>query len=296
MARLGLGYEEMKKIKPDLIYSSLTAFGDKGPYRDKPGFELIVQGIIGLVSVTTEPGCKPAKIQPQIVDLSSGIFLAFAILGALYHKQRTGEGQRIETSLLESAVAMMANLAGIHLMGAKVPAGMRTRNPQVMPSQAFKTRDSYVNVVCPPIHWERFCAALGKEEWATDPNLSQPSYRIEHYDEMEIMVEEVTTTKTMREWLEIFEKHQVAAGPINTVEELFQDPQFKCLNMVATMNHPRAGQIQLLSQPWKMSATPGGMKLPPPMLGEHTTQCLIESGFTLEEIDDLKEKKVIYGQ
>lgn len=150
MDRLGLGYEEMKKIKPDLIYGSLSAFGDKGPYRDKPGFELIVQGISGLVSVTTEPGCKPAKIQPQIVDLSSGLFLAFAILGALYHKQRTGEGQKVGTSLLESAVAMMANLVGIYFMGAKIPVGMRTRNPQIMPSEAFETRDSYINIVCIP--------------------------------------------------------------------------------------------------------------------------------------------------
>lgn len=297
MDRLGLGYKEMKKIKGDLIYSSLSAFGNKGPYRDRPGFELIVQGLTGLVSITTEPGGEPAKIQPQIVDLGSGMFQAFSILAALYHKQRTGQGQRVETSLLESTIAIMANLVGIYFMTGEVPMGLGTRNPQLMPSQAFKTRDSYMLTVIGGVQlWARFCKALGKPEWITDENLSKNLYRVEHRYEVEKMIEEVTTTKTTEEWIEIFEEHQVPVGPINTIEEMFEDPQVKSLDMVVTINHSKAGKIKLLSPPWKLSETPGGVKLPPPVLGEHTTQVLKEKGFSLEEIESLKRKGVIFGQ
>jgi len=294
MDRLGLGYEEMKKIKPDLIYASLSAFGNEGPYRDRPGFELIVQGLTGLVSVTTEPGRRPFKIQIQVVDLSAGMFLALAITAALYHRQLTGLGQKVQTSLLESTIAMMANLVGVYFLAGRVPLGMGTRNPQVMPSQAFKTKDSYIVVVTQPQHWERFCKALGKPEWITDENLGKGKYRVEHYDETERIIEEVTTTRTTQAWLEIFEEHQIAAGPINTVEELFHDPQFEALDMVATLKHPKAGRIKLLTQPWKLSETPGGIKLPPPMLGEHTTQVLTERGLSVEQIEALKEKGVIH--
>ena len=295
MDRLGLGYDEMKKIRPDLIYASLSAFGNRGPYRDKPGYELIIQGLTGLINITTEPGRKPAKIQIQVVDLCGGMFLAYAVMGALYHKKQTGQGQRVETSLLESTVTMMANLVGIYFMTGKVPTGMGSRNPQAMPSQAFKTRDSHVVVVSVGRHWERFCRALGKPDWITDENLSKASYRIEHYDDVERMIEEITVGKKTEEWLELFDSHQVAAGPVNTVEGLFQDAQFHSMDLVTPMDHPKAGPINLPSMPWRLSQTPGGTKLPPPMLGEHTVQVLAEGGFSREEIGKLKEKGVIHG-
>jgi len=295
MDRLGLGYEEIKKIRPDIIYASLSAFGETGPYKDKPGFELIIQSLVGLVSVTSEPGGKPAKVQPQVVDLCGGMFLAIAILGALYYRQQTGKGQRVMTSLLEGLVAIMTNLIGMHLMGKKVPTGMRTRNPMMFPSQSFKTRDSYVSVVVVPTHWKRFCTALGKPEWITDPNLSDVVYRVQHYDEMEALVEEVTTTKNTAEWLEIFEQNQVAAAPINTVEKLFEDPQFKALDLIATLNHCKAGEIKILKPPWHLSETPGGITLPPPALGEHTIQSLKENGFTDDEIEKMIHEGVIEG-
>jgi crotonobetainyl-CoA:carnitine CoA-transferase CaiB-like acyl-CoA transferase len=295
MDRLGLGFEEMKKIKTDLIYASLSAFGNEGPYKNKPGFELINQGLTGLVSINTEPGRRPTKIQIQMVDLCAGMFLANAILAALHHRQKTGQGQKVETSLLQSTIAMLANLAGIYFMTGKVPTGLGTRNPQMMPSQAFETRDSYVAVVTQPQHWERFSKALGKPEWIEDENLKEASYRVSHYDELEKMVEEVTTTKTTKEWLEIFDEHQIAAGPINTIEELFQDPQVKFLDVLETMNHPKAGPIKLLKQPWKLSKTPGGIKLPPPVIGEHTTEVLMEKGLSIEKIESLKEKGIISG-
>jgi crotonobetainyl-CoA:carnitine CoA-transferase CaiB-like acyl-CoA transferase len=295
MERLGLGYEEMVKINPNIIYASLNAFGTKGPYKDRPGFELIIQGLTGLVNITTEPDRKPFKIQIQVVDLCAGMFLSIAVLAALYHRERTGQAQRVETSLLESTIAMLANLAGIFFMTGKVPVGLGSRNPQVMPSQAFKTKDSYVVVVTQPQHWERFCTALGKPEWIADENLSKGSFRVEHYDEVEKMIEEITMTKATEEWLKIFEENEVAAGPINTVEELFQDPQVRSLELVREMVHSKAGKVKILKQPWTLSATPGGIKYAPPALGEHTTQVLLDRGFSPEEINAFKEKGVIQG-
>lgn len=295
MDRLGLGYEEMKELRPDLIYASLNAFGNKGPYKNKPGFELIVQSLTGLISAQTEPNRRPFKIQIQVVDLASGMFLAIAIISALYHRQRTGLGQKVETSLLESTIAMMANLTGIYFMAGKVPTNMGTKNPQVMPSQAFRTKDSYVAVVTQAQHWERFCKGLDKPEWIKDEKLSDGKYRVDHYDEMERLIEEVTTTKSTKEWVKIFGEHQVAAGPVNTIEGMFDDPQVKALEIIESMHHKIAGNIKLVSPPWKLSASPGGIKLPPPTLGEHTTQVLTESGFSLEEIESLKKKGVLHG-
>ncbi|MBW1788331.1 MAG: CoA transferase [Deltaproteobacteria bacterium] len=294
MERLGLGYDALKELKPDLIYASLNAFGGKGPYRDKPGFELIVQGLTGLVDVTTEPGRTPAKIQIQVVDLCAGLYLTTAIVSAIYHRQKTGEGQRVETSLLESTAAMMHNLASIYFMEGRVPTGMFTKNPQVMPSQALKTSDGHVLVVTQPQHWKRFCLALERPEWIDDENLRDGGYRVDHYDEVEALIESVTKTGTTREWLRRFEENDIAAGPINTVEEMFQDPQFKALDMTVPMKHKIAGDIRVINQPWHFSKTPGGVKSAPPLLGEHSIEVLAGQGYTRDEIADLKRKGVIF--
>ncbi|MBT4087002.1 MAG: CoA transferase [Deltaproteobacteria bacterium] len=296
MDRLGLGYDALKAINPDLIYSSLTAFGTNGPYKDKPGFELIIQSLTGLVDVTSPPGGAPAKIQVQLVDLCAGMILAYSTLAALYYKLNSGKGQRVETSLLESTLAMLANLAGIYFMTGNVPTGLGTRNPQAMPSQALKTKDSHVSVVTASNHWERFCNALGRPDWIQDPELKQASYRVEHYNEVESMIETVTTTKTTAEWLEIFEAFEIAAAPINTIEQAFEDPGILATDMVKTMEHPTAGMIKVLNKPWKMSESPGDEQLPPPPLGWHTFEALKEAGYAEEDIISLKNKGVIDGK
>lgn len=293
MDRLGLGYAELKKHRPDLIYASLNAFGQDGPYRDRPGFELIVQGLTGLVSITTPPGGDPAKIQIQIVDLCAGMFLAMAILSALYHRSLTGEGQQVETSLLRSTMAVMANYLGIFLMAGTVPKGMGTRNAQAMPSQAFKTKDGHIAVVAHANQWPRFCRALEKPEWATDQNLRSDSYRIEHYDEVESLINAVTKEKLTEDWLRIFLDNQVAAGPINTVEDLFRDPQVLASNLVVTMQHPKAGEIKLLAPPFKLSETPASVTMPPPVLGQHVQDVFEKMGFSESEISTLFDSGAI---
>lgn len=293
MDRLGLGYEAIKAIRPDIVYASLSAFGDVGPYRNKPGFELIIQSLAGVVDVTSEPDRPPAKVQLQIVDLGGGVFLSLSILGALYHRLKTGEGQHVKTSLLESIVALSTNLIGIHLMGGKVPTLMRSRNPQLFPSQAFQTKDGYISVVCPADHWPRFCRALGREDWIDHPDYSDINYRMKHYEEMEERVTSITRLRTTAEWLERFEAEQVAAGPINTVEELFEDPQFKALNMVESIRHTTAGMVDVLRPPFTFSKTPAEVRQAPPAYGEHTEEILAEAGFSQEDIARLDETGVI---
>ena len=295
MERLGLGYEDLIEIKPDIIYSSMTAFGRAGPYKNKPGFELIIQALTGVVDVTSPPNGPPAKIQLQMVDLCTGMILAYITLAALYHKQATGRGQRVDTSLMETTLSMIANLAHIYFMSGEVPTGMGTRNPQSMPSQAFKTKDSYVCTVISPNQWSRFCKALGRMEWIEHPQISDPSYRVMHYDQMVELIEAETITRTTEEWLKTFDEYQVAAAPINTMEQAFQDPGVINTGMVKTMMHPIAGQIQVLDKPWQMSDTPGGLRLPPPVLGYHTSEVLLENGFAGSEIEELKQKGAIWG-
>ncbi|MCF8049441.1 MAG: CoA transferase [Desulfarculaceae bacterium] len=293
MDRLGLGYEAARAIRPDIVYASLNAFGDRGPYRDKPGFELIVQSLTGVVGITSPEGGPPAKVQIQMVDLCGGMFLCIAILGALVHRQRTGEGQLVKTSLYEATVAMMTNLVGIALMGGKVPTGMRTRNPQLFPSQAFKTKDGHISVVCTPDHWLRFCRALGKEEWIQHPQYSDVRWRVENYDQMEKLVEEVTVTKDTAQWQQLLEAAQVACGALNRVEDMFVDPQFKALDMVADMLHTTAGAIKILKPPFSLSQTPAKVYLPPPALGEHTRQVLTDMGLSQAQIDQLVSEGIV---
>jgi crotonobetainyl-CoA:carnitine CoA-transferase CaiB-like acyl-CoA transferase len=296
MERLGFGYEAIKKVRPDVIYGSLSAFGDIGPYKDKPGFELIIQSIGGLVSVTTGRDGRPSKVQPQVVDISGGMFLAIAILGAIVHRQRTGQGQQVKTSLLEGLFALMTNFIYMNLWQYKIPYQFETRNPMMFPSQSFKTKDGYFSTVVVSNHWPRLCRALGKPEWIDHPDYSKPVYRVQHYEEMEAMLEAVTVTKTTTEWLEILEKHDVACSQINSVEQMLADPQINALNLFRTLSNPKFGEFKVQVPPWHMSKTEPEIKLPPPVHGEHTSEILSEFGYSTTEIAKLKYQGVVTGE
>ncbi len=292
MDRLGLGYDELTRIKPDLVYASMNAFGRTGPYKDRPGYELIIQALTGLINITSPKDGPAAKIQIQIVDLCTGMFLAFVTLAALYHRLNTGKGQQVYTSLLECTLAMTANLSAIYFMSGKVPTGMGSKNPQLTPSQVFRTRDSAIATVG---RWERLCKALGKEEWITHPEWSRNSYRVEHMDEMERMVEAVTTTKTTAEWLKLLAEHDMPANSVNTMEEALQDPAVLATNMIKTLQHSKAGTIQIMDKPWQMTQSPSEIRYPPPAHGEHSSEILADFGFSAAEIDTLKKKEALFG-
>jgi len=292
MDRLGIGQAALTAIKPDLIYASMSAFGKKGPYKDRPGYELIIQALTGLIDITSPTEGPPAKIQVQVVDLCTGMFLALATLAALYHKLNTGRGQAVETSLLESTLAMTANLSAIYFMSGRVPSRMASRNPQTVPSQVFRSRDSHFAFVG---RWDRFCQALGREAWAVHPDYSRNDYRVEHYDEMERMVEAVTTLKTTAEWMEIFSRHDLAANPILKMEEALEDPGVRAVDMIKTVCHSRAGDIRIMDKPWRLSESNGEIRYPPPAFDEHSIEILTEFGFLPDEIDELLRKKAVFG-
>ena len=292
---LGLGYEDIKKIRPDVIYASLSAFGDIGPYKERPGFELIIQSLAGLVGVTSSKDGRPSKVQPQIADIGGGMFLAIAVLGAIIHRLRTGRGQLVKTSLLEGLLAFMTHFIYMHLWDYKIRYGLETRNPMMFPSQSFKTGDGYLSVVVVPDHWQRFCKALGRPEWIEHPEYAKPVYRVQHYSEMEAMVEKVMATKTTAEWLEIFKAHDVACSQINTVEQMLEDPQIRALDLFRTLSNPKLGDFKVQTAPWHMSETPPRTRRLPPSLGEHTTEIMREFGYSTSEITELKKEGVIAG-
>jgi len=292
MDRLGIGEATLRGINPELIYASMTAFGEKGPYKDLPGYELIVQAMMGLIDITSPDVGPKAKIQIQVVDLCSGMFLAFVTLAALYHKLNTGKGQRVDTSLLESTLAMTANLSAIYFMSGEVPTGMASRNPQSTPSQVFETKDSCFATVG---KWDKLATALGKPEWITDPKWGNNRYRVEHYDEFSDMVEEVTKTKTTDEWLALIKELDMPASRVNTMEEGLEDPGVKATGMIKTVQHARAGEIKIMDKPWQMSDSPGELRYPPPAHGQHSSEILTEFGYSAEEINSFKEAEALYG-
>jgi crotonobetainyl-CoA:carnitine CoA-transferase CaiB-like acyl-CoA transferase len=247
------------------------------------------------VNVTSSREGHPSKVQPQVVDISGGTFLAIAILGAIVHRQKTGQGQHVKTSLLEGLFAFMTNFIYMNLWNFKVPSGLESRNPMLFPSQCFKTKDGYFATVVVPDHWPRFCRALQKPEWINHPDYGKPGYRVQHYGEMEAMVEGVTATRTTAEWLEIFAKHDVACSQINTIEQMLDDPQVKCLNLFRTLSTPEIGDFQVQIAPWRMSETPPEIKRLPPIHGEHTSEILDEFGYSATEIATLKEQGVVAG-
>ncbi len=293
MDRLGLGYEDIKDIKPEIIYGSLSAFGEVGPLKNVPGFELIIQSIAGLVNIQSSEGGEPFKVQPQMVDFVGGTFLAIAIMGALYHKLNTGKGQRVTTSLIEGLSAMMVTFFMMNFFGGKVKPGFQSRNPMMFPSQAFKGKDGYFSTVATPNQWDRFCKAIGKTEWIDHTDYNDVKYRVKNYAKMEALVEEVTKTKTIEEWEHLFNQEQVAFSKINTIEEFLEHPQCEALKLFADVDHSTIGKVKLLRPPWNMSETPSDVYLPPPTLGQHSGEILSETGFSKKEISTLIEEGVV---
>ena len=195
-----------------------------------------------------------------------------------------------------STLGLMANLVGIHLMGGQVQTGFGTRNPLAIPSQAFRTRDSYfLTVISGRKLWANFCRALGRPGWIDDENLCRNEYRVTNRLDVERMIEEITVTRTTREWIEIFEAHDVPAGPINTIEEMFQNPLVDALGLITTTDHATAGPVKLQTPPFLFSRTPAEVRLPPPVLGEHTSRVLNQCGLSSDEIELLRKSEVIFG-
>jgi formyl-CoA transferase len=295
MERFGLGEESLRAANPKLIYASLTGFGADGPMCDFPGYDLIVQAWGGLMSITGAPDGEPTKVGVAIIDLVAGLMLGKSIAAALFAREKLGMGQRIDTSLLEAEVACLINAGSNYLVAGKVPGRWGNAHPTIVPYQSFQTADSYLVIgVASEGIWRRFCQAIGKTEMADDARFAKNADRVENRAVLIAMLTEMFRGRDNETWLKILNAAEVPCAPIQTIDQVFAAPQVRHRDMLIEIEHPMAGTIRMAGIPVKFSATPASVRLPPPLLGQHTDEVLSSwLGINNDEIAALKGKKVI---
>jgi crotonobetainyl-CoA:carnitine CoA-transferase CaiB-like acyl-CoA transferase len=288
MARYGLDYATLSKLKPSLVYCSITGFGQTGPYKDRAGYDYAVQGMGGLMSVTGERddlGGGPQKVGVAVADLFTGMYACTAILAALRHAERTGQGQHIDMALLDTQVAMLANLGANYLVSGQktgqVPGRAGNAHQNIVPYQVFETapmatgeKDHLILAVGNDSQFAKFCAVAGRSDLASDPRYAKNQERVRHRATLVPLLEAIFKTRSKMDWLLALEVAKVPCGAINNLAEVFADPQVQARGMVHTWEHPLAGAVQLVASPIKMSLTPPRTDLPPPLLGQHTDEVL----------------------
>ncbi len=293
LENLGLGYEEVKKINPGIIYASISGFGLTGPDRMRPGFDLVVQGMSGLMSITGESDGPPNKVGTSISDILSGIYTCQGILLAYISKQKTGKGQKIDVSLLDSVTSLLTYQAGIHFATGAVPTRKGNQHPTICPYETFQSSDGYVNIaVGNNWLWKPFCKLLEIDDLRDDPRFESNPQRVKNRDLLFPILQEIIMKKTTEEWLGLFDKNGIPAGPILTVDKVLSHPQVLARDMVVDMKHPISGDIKVTGIPVKLSETPGSIRLAPPTLGQHNKEILEELGFTSKEIEEIESAEV----
>lgn len=295
MERFGLGEEDLRAANPKLIYASLTGFGADGPMCDFPGYDLIVQAWGGLMSITGMPDGDPTKVGVAIIDLVAGLMLGKSIIAALFAREKLGVGQRIDTSLLEAEVAILINAGSNYLVGGKVPGRWGNAHPTIVPYQSFQTADSYLVIgVASEGIWRRFCQAIGKIELADDPRFAKNADRVENRAALIAILTEMFRGRDNEIWLRLLNQAEVPCAPIQTIDQVFAAPQVRHRDMLVEVEHPTAGTVRMAGIPVKFSVTPASVRLPPPLLGQHTDEVLKSwLGTDDKTIADLKRKKIV---
>jgi crotonobetainyl-CoA:carnitine CoA-transferase CaiB-like acyl-CoA transferase len=281
LAQYGLDYAGLKTVNPRLIYCSITGFGQDGPYAGRAGYDFLIQGMGGLMSLTGrpdgEPGAGPMKAGVALTDVMTGLYASNAVLAALAYRERSGEGQHIDLALLDVQVAVLANQAANYLVGGVAPKRMGNAHPNIVPYQEFATADGYMIVaVGNDGQFRKLCDVLGRPEWGTDERYATNPQRVRHRAALVAGIHAVTVTRTTATWVALMEGAGVPCGPINTLDKVFDDPQVRARGMRVEMAHPTGGSVPLVANPIRMSATPVAYHRPPPMLGEHTGEVLAD--------------------
>jgi crotonobetainyl-CoA:carnitine CoA-transferase CaiB-like acyl-CoA transferase len=281
LAQYGLDYASLKAVNPRLIYCSITGFGQDGPYAGRAGYDFLIQGMGGLMSLTGrpdgEPGGGPMKAGVALTDVMTGLYASNAVLAALAYRERSGEGQHIDLALLDVQVAVLANQAANYLVGGAAPKRMGNAHPNIVPYQEFATADGDMIVaVGTDGQFRKLCGVVGRAEWGTDERYATNPQRVRHRAELVAGIHAITVTRTTAAWVALMEGAGVPCGPINTLDKVFDDPQVRARGMRVEMAHPAGGSVPLVANPIRMSATPVAYHRPPPMLGEHTGEVLAD--------------------
>jgi crotonobetainyl-CoA:carnitine CoA-transferase CaiB-like acyl-CoA transferase len=299
LARYGLGYDELKRINPRLVYCSVTGFGQSGPYRERPGYDFMIQGMGGMMSVTGEPdgapGGGPQRAGVPIADIITGMYASIAICAALAHRERSGEGQHLDLALLDSQIALLAYQNTNYFATGVAPRRIGNLHPNIVPYQPFRAADGELILACGnDSQYRKFCEAAGCPELAADPRFATNGKRVENRGELTRLLGEVFGKRTKQEWLELLEAAGIPNGPINDVAQVYQEPQVKARGVKIELEHAAAGKLALVASPMRFSATPLEYRLAPPVLGQHTDEILGRLlGKDAAEIERLRAAGVI---
>ena len=291
--RLGIDYESLKAINPRVILGSISGFGQDGPYAKRPGFDQIAQGMGGLMSITGEPGSGPMRVGIPIADLCAGLFCAMGVLTALLEREKSGEGQWVQTSLLQSQIFMLDFQAARWLTQGEIPKQAGNDHPTSIPTGVFPTSNGSINIACAgETIWQRCATALGHPEWIEDPRFVKNSNRSDNRKLLNELISLVTQTNTSEYWVETLLAQGVPTGPIYSIDQVFADPQVEHLGIATTAKGTQPfGDTQLVGQPFSMNRTPSSITAPPPSRGQHTEDVLLELG--IDDLDTLRQHNVI---
>ncbi|WP_163970242.1 CaiB/BaiF CoA transferase family protein [Oceanobacillus halotolerans] len=292
LEKLGIGYDELNKINQRIILVSISGFGQSGPYANKPGYDVLAQGMGGLMSVTGEPNGTPVKAGYSIADIGAGMWATIGVLTSLWERERSGKGQWVDASLLDTMISWQTYLAGNYFATHENPKPLGGAHPNIVPYQVFSASDGhFVLAVGNDSLWEHFKEAMGMKE-LEDPKFQTNPDRIENRDELIPMLDEVFETKPKQEWVELFESYKIPCGPVNEFSDILHDPHVKEREMVVEMEHPSLGILHQLGVPVKLSRTPGAVKDAPPSQGEHSEAILRQIGYQDDEIQKFIQEGV----
>ncbi|MCA3365511.1 MAG: CoA transferase [Roseomonas sp.] len=295
LAKYGLGYEQLAKTHPRLIYCSITGFGQTGPYAPRPGYDALIQAMGGVMSLTGEPNGSPQKVGVPVADLFAGLYGCIGILAAVNHRNNTGQGQQIDIGMLDTHVAWLANQGMNYLATGENPPRLGNQHPNIAPYQEFPTKDGYIILaVGNDPTFERFCKAFGQEALLADPRFATNPIRVQNRQLVTDTLTPVMKSKTTAEWIEALEELKIGCGPINTLEQVFADPHVQAREMVVEMAHGSGETVKVIANPVKLSATPPSYRSAPPVLGEHTQDVLTSVlKMSVPDIATLKEKGIV---
>lgn len=293
--KMGLGYEELSSLNPRLVYCSISGYGRTGPYAERPGYDFIIQAEGGIMGVTGPEGGPPYRVGISIIDITTGIFASTAILAALHAREITGRGQLVDLSLLDTSVALLANVASNYLVGGVEPRRMGNAHFNIAPYEVFRARDRWFTLgALNARQWELLCEVIGEPELKQDPHFLTNYDRVVNREALAEKLNAAFARHDVDEWAEKLQEAGIPSGPINNIQDVFNHPQASVRNFKVWIEHPTAGLINLLGFPYKMSQTPAELHRPPPLLGEHTEEVLIELlGYSSEQVALLRERKVI---